>query len=191
MEDVKDYAMTEDKFLNELEQKILQVVMLYNRPVTVSEIANELAISQHRAALLFSSLVEKGNLVVFSSSNRRAKYYAVSNSKEAIDKELSQKYVDLIEPLEKKYEEIKLEQAKLTEQLNGVYVQLITLMGIFVVIFALIIINVSAIGEFANSIADPIELCKTLAVLNIPLVISLFFLTLLIKWVIKPSKKKK
>lgn len=117
MEDAKDYAMTEDKFLNELEQKILQVVMLYNRPVTVSEIANELAISQHRAALLFSSLVEKGNLVVFSSSNRRAKYYAVSNSKEAIDKELSQKYVDLIEPLEKKYEEIKLEQAKLTEQL--------------------------------------------------------------------------
>ena len=191
MEEERVNSTSEDKFLNELERKILQVIMMYNRPVTVREVADELAISFSKTSRLFYDLVEKGNLVVFSSSNHRSKYYAVSNSKEAIDKTLSQKYVDLIEPLEKKYEEIKLEQAKLTEQLNGVYVQLITLMGIFVAIFALIIINVSAIGEFANSIADPIDLCKTLAVLNIPLVISLFFLTLLIKWVIKPSKKKK
>lgn len=190
MEEEKDTLKKDDKFLDELERKVLQAIIMYNRPVTVHEIANELAISLHRGNYIFSRLIDKGNLIALSSSKGRNKYYVASNSKEAIDKALSQKYVDLIEPLEKKYEEIKLEQAKLNDQLNSVYVQILTLMGIFVAIFALIIINVSSIGEFAKNIADPMEMLKTLIILNVPLVISLIALTGLIKWVIKPPKKK-
>lgn len=191
MEEEKDVLNKDDKFLDELERKVLQAIIMYNRPVTVHEIANELAIGLHRANIIFSKLIDKGNLIVLSSSKGRNKYYVASNSKEAIDKALSQKYVDLIEPLEKKYEEIRLEQGKLNEQLNSVYVQIITLMGIFVAIFALIIINVSSISEFVKNITDTMEMLKTLIILNVPLVSSLIILTGLIKWVIKPPKKKK
>lgn len=190
-ETMKNNTSSEDKFLNELERKILQVIVMYNRPVTIDEVSYELAISKHIANRHFSSLLKKGNLIELLPSNSRKKYYAAANSKEAIEQSLAQKYVDLIAPLEKKYEEIKVEQEKISEQLNGVYFQIITLMGIFVAIFALIIINVNAIGEFANEASNLLEVCKALAILNIPLVISLTILTALIKWIIKPSNKKK
>lgn len=185
-----DNTSYNDQLLSELERKILEVITIYNRPVNTQEIAYELNISLHTVNNVFRKLVDKGNLVVYSTSNSRSKYYAAANNKEAIDQTLSQKYVDMIEPLEKKFEEIKREQEKLNSQLHGVYAQVITLMGIFVAIFALIIINVNAIGEYARTITEFWELCKALVLLNIPLVISLTILTLLIKLIIKAPKKK-
>ena len=181
---------SQDQVLSEMERTILQAITVYNRPVTAQEIAYELNISLHTVNSLFRKLVEKGNLVKYSTSNNRSTYYAVANSKEAIDQALSQKYVDMIAPLEKKFDEIKEAQEKLDVQLQGVYAQIITLMGIFVAVFALVIVNVNAIGEFTRSITDICELCKALAILNIPLVISLAALMLFIKLFIKPPKKK-
>lgn len=182
---------TDNKMLTDIERKILQVITMLNRPVTIQEVAYELGIHLHIANNAFRELLNKGNVIAFTPANSRNKYYAAANSKEAIEQTLAQKYVDLIEPLEKKFEEVKQEQEKLNSQLHGVYAQIITLMGIFVAIFALIIINVNAIGELTSTIANPWELCKALAILNIPLVISLVILTLLIRLVIKPPKKKK
>ena len=182
---------TDNKMLTDTERKILQVITMLNRPVTIQEVAYELGIHLHIANNAFRELLNKGNIIAFTPANSRNKYYAVANSKEAIEQTLAQKYVDLIEPLEQQFEEVKQEQEKLNSQLHGIYAQIITLMGIFVAIFALIIINVNAIGEFTSTIANPWELCKTLAILNIPLVISLTILTLLIRLVITPPKKKK
>lgn len=183
-------VITSNMMLTDIEDKILQVVTKLNRPVTIQEVAYELGISVKIATQAFRNLVSNGDVIVFSPANSTNKYYAPLNSNETTDQMLAQKYVDLIEPLEKKFEQVKQEQEKLSSQLHGVYAQIITLMGIFVAIFALIIINVNAIGEFASTIADPWELCKALAILNIPLVISLVILTLLIRLVIKPPKRK-
>ena len=98
----------------------------------------------------------------------------------SINEELSQKYVDMASALEKQYKEIKEENENLKNKIDKIYTNMISLMGIFVAIFALIIINVESIGTFAANANSSDEMFINLVILNIPLVISLIVLSILI-----------
>lgn len=181
--------MKEDMTLNVAEQKVLQAIVIYNRPVTVQEIANELDMSLKTAHRVFKSLEEKGNIVAYSSGGERHRYYSVTNSKTGLDELLSQKYVDIAGALEKQYIDIKKENEYLREQIDKLYSNILTLMGIFVAIFALIVINVNAIGVFASTMKTSQELFVALIKLNIPLVVSIVLLVILIKILLLPKQK--
>lgn len=181
--------MKENMELNDIERKVIYVMKIYNRPVIVQEIADELDMSLKYTHKVINSLKQKGNVVGYSSSSVGKEYYALTNSKTGIDELLSQKYADIAGALEKQYMDIKRENEYLRKQINHLYSNILTLMGIFVAIFALIVINVNAIGEFVAKMETSKELFGALIKINIPLVGSILVLVLLIKLLLLPKRK--
>lgn len=179
-----------DATLTEIEQKVFQVISLLNRPVTIREISKEMNIPLAVAREVFHSLEEKGNIVAYASEQAKSQYYTPTASKTGLDALLSQKYVDMVGPLEKQYEDIKAENENLKQQVNKLYANILTLMGIFVAIFSLIVINVNAIGTYVITISTSEELFGALVKLNIPLTVAIVVLVLLIRFVLLPRPKR-
>ena len=179
-----------DTILDEAERKILQVITIFNRPVTVREIAEELNMSVNSVRRYFLKLQQKGNIVAYVSGNNR--YYAPTTSKDGLDAILSQKYADIASSLENQYLEIKAENEELRQQISGLYASILTLMGIFVAIFSLIVININAIGIFLKDVTDSTEMFYSLLKLNLQILLAIFFLVLMIKFLLHtPAKRDK
>lgn len=186
-----DDNRVDDNMLNDAESKVLHVIGLFNRPVTTREIAAEMNITMAQTVLIFKRLVEKGNLVVYSSEQGKTKYYAPAASKSGLDAVLSQKYADIAGALERQYNELKDRNDKLENRVEKLYANVITLMGIFVAIFALIVININAVEGYIEKMPDIKKAFEALILLNTPLVIAIVVLVLLIKFIIiSPNKKK-
>lgn len=179
---MSDNSYLKDSTLSEAEQKFLKVISLYNRPVTISEIAFELNVPIKVATRYFQSLLQKGNIVEYTSNGGKQRYYTPTLSKTGLDAVLSQKYADIAGSLEKQYADIKAENDNLRQQIDKLYANILTLMGIFVSIFSLIIINVDAIGSFMMNVDNSDVLFRTLIKLNVPLVTAIVVLILLIKF---------
>ncbi len=185
-----DIPYQDDTFLTDMERKVLEVISIYNRPVTVREIAEEINMPQQEILRLFKHLLKKGNIVEYSSEHGKQRYYSPTLSKTGLDAVLSQKYADFAGSLEKQYAEVKAENENLRQQIEKMYANILTLMGIFVAIFSLIIINVDAIGSFITTADNSDALFLSLLKLNIPLVISIAVLLVLIKILFSPKQKK-
>ena len=179
---MSDNSYLKDSTLSEIEQKVLKAISLYNRPVTVSEIATELGVSRPMVIHQLQSLLKKGNIVKYTSQDGIQQYYSPTVSKTGLDAVLSQKYADIAGSLEKQYADIKAENDNLRQQIDKLYANILTLMGIFVSIFSLIIINVDAIGSFMMNVDNSDVLFRTLIKLNVPLVTAIVVLILLIKF---------
>ena len=179
---MSDNSYLKDSTLSETEQKFLKAISLYNRPVTVSEIATELGVSRPMVIHQLQSLLKKGNIVEYTSNGGKQRYYTPTLSKTGLDAVLSQKYADIAGSLEKQYADIKAENDNLRQQIDKLYANILTLMGIFVSIFSLIIINVDAIGSFMMNVDNSDVLFRTLIKLNVPLVTAIVVLILLIKF---------
>lgn len=178
---MSDNSYLKDSTLSEIEQKFLKAISLYNRPVTVSEIATELGVSRPMVIHQLQSLLKKGNIVKYASQDGVQQYYSPTVSKTGLDAVLSQKYADIAGSLEKQYADIKAENDNLRQQIDKLYANILTLMGIFVSIFSLIIINVDAIGSFMMNVDNSDVLFRTLIKLNVPLLTAIVVLILLIK----------
>ena len=70
------------------------------------------------------------------------------------------------------------------------YANLLTIMGIFVAIFALIVINIEAIGMFTSNVMSSTDLFWSLVKLNIPIVVTITILILLIKFLLYIPKQR-
>ena len=187
---MSDNSYLKDSTLSEAEQKFLKVISLYNRLVTISEIAFELSVPIKVATRYFQSLLQKGNIVEYTSNGGKQRYYTPTLSKTGLDAVLSQKYADIAGSLEKQYADIKAENDNLRQQIDKLYANILTLMGIFVSIFSLIIINVDAIGSFMMNVDNSDVLFRTLIKLNVPLVIAIAVLILLIRFLLLTKLKK-
>ena len=179
----------EEQMLTNLERKVLQVIELFNRPVTVYEVSYEMGMDLQVTNETIVTLVKKDKLIKIKPTKSDTIYYTPLTSKSGIEIMINQKYVDMVQQLDVEYSEIKKEQDNLNNQIKGIYGQIITLMGIFISIFALVIINVNAISEFVNRTSTICELFKSLLVLNVPIVVSLAALILLIRFILKPLFK--
>ncbi len=90
MENTQDDEM----MLSQTERKVYSIIEMFNRPVTVEEIAYEMGVETNTIARVFGSLVKKDKLVVYPSSSGKLDYYAPYNSKSGLNAVLSQKFVD-------------------------------------------------------------------------------------------------
>jgi len=180
----------EETILNEMERKVLGCMALYNRPVTVREISFELNLPLKKVAAVFKSLQKKGNIVIYSSEKGERDFYALTTSKAGMESALSQMYADIAGALEKQYESIKTENEHLQQQIDKIYANILTLMGIFVAIFALIVININGIGLFVEKTTTFDELFWALLKLNVPLILAIGILVALIKWFLHSKKRK-
>lgn len=183
--------MLEEKVLTDIEKKVLAVITLYNRPVTAKEVAEELDVTLRTIIAVIQKLISKGNVVKFESKEG-GQFYTLVSSESGLDTIISQKYADMAGALEKQYNEIKEENEKLKVQMENLYANMLTLMGVFVAVFALIVINIDAIGIYVSKAESSVDLFYDLLNLNIPLLISITVMVLLIKvFLWKPNLRKK
>lgn len=176
--------------IQELEDKVLHAMKIYNRPVTIEEISNELALPLYRTNVVFSRLRDRGEIISYASAKGKRVYYTPATDKRGLDDVLAQKYADMAGSLEKQFAEIKAENESLHKQIDQIYANILTIMGIFVALFALIVINVEAIGIFISNISDASVLFWSLLKINIPILIAITVLVLLIKFLLHTSKRK-
>lgn len=172
----------------EFQDYILGVMKVYNRPVAINEISQEIDVPYYITEQGINELKRKEKVTELVAGKGKEKYYVLTNENNSLDEELSQKYVDMASAFEKQYQEIKDENESLKNKIDKIYANIISLMGVFVAIFALIIINVDAIGMFAINAKNVENLFFSLLIFNIPLVIAIVVLMLLIKFIIFSKK---
>lgn len=182
-----------DNFENHysFEEKILKLMEIYDRPVTATEITKEFDTSRKYVYDGLAGLLEKGKIVKVPDKNNKYTYYALNTNSNHYENALSQKYISLTEGLEEKYKKIEIRNEELEKRINSLYANILTLMGIFVALFALIVVNVQAINTFVASLDSVKEMFLFALLLNIPLVISIVILLIVSRLVIKSLDFKK
>ena len=179
-----------DNTLSSIERKVLQVITVFNRPVSAEEIAYEMGMPKDIVLKILENLVNKGNVVIYQSKIGDQTYYTPLSSKSGLDSVLSQKYADMAAGLEKKYLEVRSENDILKAKIEQFYSNIITIMGVFIALFALIVINIEAIGMFVSDISDSSDLFWSLLKLNIPIIITIAVLLVLIKLLFRMPRKR-
>lgn len=179
-----------DNSLTTMERKVLQVMNVYNRPISAEEISYEMGVPVDKISEIIESIANKGNVVTYKSKADGRPYYSPVASKSGLDSILSQKYADMAAGLEKKYSEIRAENEILKAKIEQFYSNIITIMGIFIALFALIVINIEAIGMFVANTPDSSALFWSLLKLNIPIIITITILLVLIKLLFSMPRKR-
>ena len=173
------------------EDKILRLMEVYDRPVTAAEIAQEFDMPQKRINEALIRLEKDSKVVAFINKHNRYTYFALNAGSSQYENALTQKYISLTEGLEEKYKKVDKRNQELEKRINSLYANILTLMGIFVALFALIVINVQAINTYVTSLDSVKEMFLFALLLNIPLVISIVVLLIVSRLVIKSFDFKK
>ncbi|HZK62129.1 MAG TPA: HTH domain-containing protein [Anaerovoracaceae bacterium] len=192
-----------------LNDKVLKVIEIYNRPVTAREIANEMDISMQTVYGAIQQLLREGKIEEYSSEDaslnnsaisRKINYYAVAQSNlpivdsrldslavltdkyNSFSKKLSQEYVNLDTEIREQTNLLEARVNELENSTKNIYASIISIMGVFVAIFSLIILNISVVSESING--STMDLLIKLVVLNIPLVGTIIILLFAVKYLI-------
>ncbi len=186
-------------------KKIIDLLEKSTTPMSMREISDTLNLSMKTTHRILSELQETNKIDEILSDEvlantaqvkRKVRFFTlVQNNTNPEDKSTNLQYIKRIEPVERKIEYIETElqnklsefehQSKilqersdsLSEKLNHIYVNIISMMGVFIAIFAIIIINVNEISDIMkNTNFNVLENIKYLCMLSAPLVISIIAL---------------
>jgi len=177
-------------------ETILEYLRTQGIPMTVRRISQDLELTRISTYQELEKLVKEQELsrIVPISTNPDydddEKYYTIksqpqdasspsntSTEASAIES-LNQRFATLDYGLKESIKQISAENRTLKQQLKSIYSNILTLMGIFVAIFALIITNVSAVASIIDPLASPTNNLLSVLILNVPLVFSIGFLLL-------------
>lgn len=169
--------------------KVADVVRLYYRPVTASEIAQASGISSPAANNVLNRLVQQGIVeVVKDGSGNYFQIPITEKSKEEAN--LDVKFARLDEGLTEKAENLNRRIEQVEKETEHIYANMISIMGVFVAIFALIVINANAIvGTFSGEGSLTLTLMNLL-VLNVPVAICIIALLFGIRLIILRDFKR-
>ena len=178
-------------------EKVAEVVRLFYRPVTASEISEAANLSRPTTLNALKILVENGRLEVIANTARR--YYRIREDNKTKEEDyLEEKFARLDSALNERIEQhnqriLRHEKRILQVEKNTshFYGDMISIMGIFVAIFALIVINTNAIAGAFSAQNSLWENFLTLFVLNVPAVICILALLCGIRWIILRDFKTK
>lgn len=176
----------------ELLDKVYRVIELYNRPVTTKDISLEMNLSFATTVNAMKQLVEAGKLVMLTSDNpdetKRVKYYSIFSEK--TDKVMEQKFATLDSALAQQKDETDKRLNELETATKSLYANMISIMGIFVAIFSLIVLNAEAIQHWLpTGMLFKDAFLKMLA-LNIPVVFAIIILLLAVRLIILRDFKR-
>lgn len=170
--------------MSDIDKRIEEIVR-EKGPITLVNICKELdldiAISSIRISL--NCLVEEGQISKLEAKNsgniyyyapRGATFSDVSNMHKEIAKETVE-VKDTYEELEKKYE-------KINKSVNGIYANIISIISIFVGIFALITVNANIVFKLTEENMENVFI--GIIAINIFVVICIIALLLMVRFVI-------
>lgn len=185
--------------MSELSEKILSVMKIYGRPVTIAEISDELAITRTVVLKVINSLVDSEKVKLYTTNGKNIYYALVSESKNddsqiktsELINELNQKYANLDSDLQSKSELLDKRIEEVENNTKNIYLNIISIMAVFIAIFTLVISNVEMLKEYITSNDTICDVVMKIAVINIPLLVVIFFILLMIRFLIlKPLKDK-
>ena len=166
----------------EILDKVAEVVLLYHRPVSSNEIARASNLSTLATVKALYELVKLGRIEqIGDGSGNYFQYHSKEKSQEETDLEI--RFAQLDEALNEKAEQLDKRIEQVEKETSHIYSSLISIMGVFLAIFSLIIINANAIvGALSQkSIGDAF---LKLLVLNVPVVLCIIVLLLGIRFII-------
>ena len=126
-------------------------------------------------------------------------YYSILNNEKDNDSknieklidELNQKYVNLDSDLQLKNEELNRRIEEVENNTKNIYLNIISIISVFIAIFTLIITNVQVLKDYIAVDDTVCNVSMKMAVINIPLLIVIFFVLLMIRnLILKPLKSK-
>lgn len=177
--------------MDSLDEKIFQYMNTLSRPITRKEISEGLGISLANVYHSFDCLLQQEKISQIASSdtlksgNKRAqKYYVVGQANNEQTKDLNKTYVSFLNDAQEAIENMDKKVNNVEGQTKNIYLNLISIMGVFVAIFSLIVVNTSFLSGVITKDIDMAEAIKKLFLLNMPLVASIIILLLAVRWIV-------
>lgn len=176
---------TEEKILDLLNEK---------SPMQLKEIANVAGITNAACARVLAKLCQEDKIVEIQGSASRRMYY-IPNRK-ATYKDISNMHIEIAKDTvdaKDSYEDLSNDMAKMKENVNGLYANLISIIAVFVAIFALITVNANI--AFTLTKENMCGIFSGIIVVNIFVVVCIIALLIatrliIINPIIKGKKKK-
>ena len=170
-----------------------QIFALLNEkaPLSITQIAEELKITRSVCTHRLKALLESGKIVQMRASNSGKSYYIVN--KQATVADIGNMHIEIAkETVEAKdaYGELVDKVEKIDSNVNGIYANIISIMSIFVCIFALITVNANISFELTQENMQ--NVFKGIVVVNISVVVCIVALLVGVKLIlIKPLEAKR
>lgn len=185
--------------MSETSARVIEYMELIGRPLTIYEIAEELGMTTAVVTRTLRNLLESGKVKKYGANNKRV-YYASINVPQSDEiqlktseliNELNQKYANLDSDLQSKSEILDKRIEEVENNTKNIYLNIISIMAVFIAIFTLVISNVEMLKEYITSNDTICDVVMKMAVINIPLLVVIFFILLMIRFLIlKPLKDK-
>ena len=160
-------------------------------PLSITQIAEELKITRSVCMHRLKALLESGKIVQMRASNSGKSYYIVN--KQATVADIGNMHIEIAkETVEAKdaYGELVDKVEKIDSNVNGIYANIISIMSIFVCIFALITVNANISFELTQENMQ--NVFKGIVVVNISVVVCIVALLVGVKLIlIKPLEAKR
>lgn len=177
----------------EHERKAILKILEEKAPTTGKEIAEEASIRYSTCVNLLSDLCDEGKVVRIKSTSGKV-YYLLN--KQATVRDVSNMHIEIAkDTIEAKdsYEGLSNEIASMRENVNGLYANLISIISVFVAIFALITVNANI--AFTLTKENMCGIFSGIIVVNIFVVVCIIALLIatrliIINPIIKGKKKK-
>lgn len=175
------------------EERILDLLN-EKAPMTIRKIAEETAMPHSTCARVLAKLCEEDKIVKIQGSSSGRTYYLVN--REATFADVSNMHIEIAKDTidaRDSYEDLSNEMVSIQENVNGLYANLISIISVFVAIFALITVNANIAFKLTESNMHNV-FCGIIAI-NIFVVICIIVLLLATKLIIinpmiKGKKKK-
>lgn len=170
-------------------ERVTETVRLFYRPASVSEITEATGLSRPSVLSALNTLVKEGTLEKVQSG--KTAYFQMSSAEKSDEeKNLEKRFVELDEALNEKITKHDQRIAQIEKETEHIYANMISIMGVFVAIFALIVINANTI---AGTISQEEKICSALLkliVLNLPVVVCIIALLIGIRFIILRDFKR-
>lgn len=176
-------------------KKEIQHLLNTNPPMTMKSISDELRITRGMAVRCVRDLVDQGIISEFEAENSGKKYYYIEEEMSNKDVSDMRKVVteetinvkDTYNDLTEKYE-------KVSKNVNGLYANIISIIAVFVAIFALITVNANITFDLTTQ--NTYDVFWGIVKINVFVVICIIAMLgatriLIINPLIKEKKKKK
>lgn len=167
-----------------------QILKLLEEPRRLEEISEKLCVSKASCFRTLAELIEQDKVMQISLGNRGT-YYIIK--KKAISDNVSDLNATIVKETvvaKDNYENLKKKVEKIDTNVNGLYANIISIMSIFVAIFALIAVNANIAFELTEQNMQGV-FCGIIGV-NLLVVVCMIILLVVVRIIIiKPLLGKK
>ena len=179
--------------MQSLEDKIVEYLKEKREPISLSELSESFNYTRTSVARQIRLLQEKG--IVDRVGNERYSMWCLSEDNGGITlgemANLKSIFNDNIADSKGASEELENKISEVEDKINQIYLHIISIMGIFVTVFSLVISNAQRIYDASQCNYNICDFIKGILVSNISTVVVIFFLLLFIKLFFGVKKEKK